>query len=246
MYKKGIWLVSFTCVLLGFFVVNGFGSDEDEIRIGGVTSALHIESLLEQKQDLDTKKQALLDNVREKEALITGFEDKSILIGQTEQGIQQKIWNARVLAGLTDLQGQGIKIVLNDRPRDSIVMGEQYDLSSFIVHDTDLLGVINELRAAGAEAIEINGVRILANSRISCGGPTINVGKEQRFTPPFVIHAIGDPQALTGIFQKPDSIYNLLVFYGLEFKIEIMENVKIHRHFGTIEFEYAIPAMGGG
>jgi len=246
MYRNGIWLVSATCVLLGFFAVNGFGAAGGEIQIGGVTSAVHIERLLTQKEALESQKQSLIDSVREKEALIKDFEDISLGIGQTDEEIKQQIWDARVLAGFTDLQGSGIRIVLNDRPRESIVLSEQHDLSSFIVHDTDLLGVINELRSAGAEAIEINGVRILANSRISCGGPTINVGREQRFTPPFVINAIGDPQALAGIFQEPDSIYHMLVFYGLEFRIEIMDNVKIPRHYGTIELEYAVPTVGGG
>jgi len=246
MYKKGIWLVSVTCVLLGFFAVSGFGAAGDEIQIGGVTSALHIERLLTQKEALESQKQSLIESVQEKETLIKRFEDRSVSIGQTDEEIKRQIFDARVLAGLTDLQGQGIRIVLNDRPRESIILGEQYNLSSFIVHDTDLLGVVNELRAAGAEAIEINGVRILANSRISCGGPTINVGREQRFTPPFVIHAIGDPQMLSGNFQRPDSIYHMLVFYGLEFRIETMDNVKIPRHYGTIELEYAVPAVGGG
>ena len=40
----------------------------------------------------------------------------------------------------------------------------------YIVHDSDLLEVVNELRAAGAEAVAINGVRIIGSSRISCGG----------------------------------------------------------------------------
>jgi len=245
MYKKGIWFVTGACVLLGFFAVNRFGITGYEIKIGGVTSALHIERLLTQKEALESQKLMLLESVREKEALIKDFEVKSINLGQTDEELAQQIWKARVLAGLTDLEGPGVRIVLNDRPRESIISGEQYDLSSFIVHDTDLLGVINELRAAGAEAIEINGVRILANSRISCGGPTINVGREQRFTPPFIIHAIGDPQVMTGIFQRPDSIYNMLVFYGLEFSIEPVDKVKIPRYYGTIELEYADPAWGG-
>jgi len=245
MYKKGFWLVFVASVLLGFVVVNEFGVAGDEVKIGGVTSALHIENLLAQKEVLDSQKQALLESVLEKEALLKDFEVRSVRIGLTDEELKQQIWNARVLAGLTELQGQGVRIVLNDRPRDSIVFDEQFELSSFIVHDTDLLGVINELRAAGAEAIEINGVRILANSRISCGGPTINVGREQRFTPPFIIHAIGDPQALAGIFQEPDSIYHMLVFYGLEFRIEIMDIVNIPRHYGTTNLEYALPAKGG-
>ena len=81
----------------------------------------------------------------------------------------------RVLAGLTDIHGPGVEIVLNDRKKDNIMPDEMFSITDFIVHDSDLLEVVNELKAAGAEAIGINGVRILGNSRISCGGPTINV-----------------------------------------------------------------------
>ena len=45
----------------------------------------------------------------------------------------------------------------------------------YIIHDDDLLRVINELRAAGAEAIAINGERIVAMSEIRCAGPTLSV-----------------------------------------------------------------------
>jgi uncharacterized protein YlxW (UPF0749 family) len=85
--------------------------------------------------------------------------------------------------------------------RDSFLNINLYMMNYFIVHDSDMLHVINELRGAGAEAIAINGTRIMATSRISCGGPTINVGKSERFTPPFVIHAIGDPDALWPAFS---------------------------------------------
>jgi uncharacterized protein YlxW (UPF0749 family) len=99
--------------------------------------------------------------------------------------------------------------------------------------------VLNELKAAGAEAIAINGTRIMANSRISCGGPTINVGRYGRFTPPFIIHAIGDPDILAASFQQPDSVYNDLVAWGLEFKIKKLDYIEIPRYLGEIELKFA-------
>ena len=155
--------------------------------------------------------------------------------------IQKQLFEARVLAGLTDIQGPGVEIILNDRKKDTVMPDELYYITDFIVHDSDLLEVINELKAAGAEAIGINGVRILGNSRISCGGPTINVGKDQRFAPPFIIHAIGDPDALAAYFQRPDSIYHILTFYGLEFSIKKMDNITIPRYYGEVEFKFAKP-----
>ncbi len=51
--------------------------------------------------------------------------------------------------------------------------GQEYDLD--LIHDIDVLRIINDLRGAGAEAIDINGQRVLAISEIKCGGPIIRV-----------------------------------------------------------------------
>lgn len=59
----------------------------------------------------------------------------------------------------------------------------------YLVHDEDILKVVNELRAAGAEAISINGQRLIANSEIICSGPTIRVNRRP-LAPPFVIKAL--------------------------------------------------------
>ena len=137
------------------------------------------------------------------------------------------------------MKGPGIEIILNDRKRDSFLDYDPYMLNYFIVHDSDMLHVINELRGAGAEAIAINGTRIMATSRISCGGPTINVGKSERFAPPFIIHAIGNPDELMAAFQREDSIYHSLIAWGLEFHIRKLDSIEIPRYMGDVDFTYA-------
>src|SRR5699024_10482790 len=113
-------------------------------------------------------------------------------------------------------------------------------IDQYIVHDSDLLNVVNELRAAGAEAISINDMRIIETSRISCGGPTINIGKDQRFVPPFKIKAIGNPEELANSFKEDDSIYHILNAWGLEFTIKKSETIYIPRYiYGALEYEYA-------
>ena len=112
-------------------------------------------------------------------------------------------------------------------------------MNYFIVHDSDMLHVINELRGAGAEAISINGTRILSTSRISCGGPTIKIGKFERIAPPFIIHAIVNPDDLVATFQREDSIHQDLVDWGLEFQIRKMDSIEIPRYLGDTEFTYS-------
>ena len=63
----------------------------------------------------------------------------------------------------------------------------------YIIHDEDLLRVLNELCAAGAEAISINDQRIVATTEVRCAGPTVSVNNV-RSAPPYVIKAIGNPK----------------------------------------------------
>ncbi len=239
--KKEYLVISIMCAFLSFFLVKTFGNQVYSYDIGESTSVKKIQELMNQLEKLENSKEELLERLQKLEAKISDHE--AVIAENIYKGekIQKQLFEARVLAGLTDIQGPGVEIILNDRKKDNIMPGEMYSITDFIVHDSDLLEVINELKAAGAEAIGINGVRILGNSRISCGGPTINVGDDQRFAPPFVIHAIGDPDALAGYFQRADSIYHILTFYGLEFSIKKLDNVRIPRYYGEVDFKYAKP-----
>lgn len=73
------------------------------------------------------------------------------------------------ILGITNLEGQGIEITLKDDPsatRETIGILE--DISSHIVHDADLRALVNELKNAGAEAISINGQRLVNTTAITC------------------------------------------------------------------------------
>ena len=82
----------------------------------------------------------------------------------------REIVRLKAFAGDFEMHGKGIKLVLDDSKIAS-KPGENPNL--YIIHDDDLLRVINELRAAGAEAIAINGERLVAMSEIRCAGPTL-------------------------------------------------------------------------
>lgn len=239
MKQKSYLYIGAVCVLLGFFTVHAFSNQEAQTEIGEVASIRRIEELLNQKQVLEINKRALDERLREMEVLQETLESGYAQYNAEGQAIRGELQEMRMLAGLLPLEGPGVEIILNDRKRDQLLFTNPSLISYYIVHDSDLLNVINELRSAGAEAIAVNGTRIMANSRISCGGPTIHVGKLQRFAPPFIIHAIGDPNALTAVFDGPDSIYHDLTAWGLEFHVKRAAIVEIPRHLGDSEFIYA-------
>ena len=237
--NQAILLLSLVCVLLGFFAVQAFDSTQYKEKIVNIASLQNIEELLNQKKALDKKRQELDQLITQQESKIKEYVNNAAQTSKHLQQLQKDLEDTKLKAGLVPVQGPGIEIILNDRKRDSVLNDNPNLFSYFIVHDSDMLHVINELRGAGAEAIAVNGTRIVATSRISCGGPTINVGKYERFAPPFIIQAIGDPEKLLEAFRKENSIYHDLIAWGLEFQIKKLNSIEIPRYFGDTNHAYA-------
>jgi len=243
-HKQGLALLTGLCVLLGAMMSLAV-KDKAPSRAGSEEVTIQrIQGLLDEQKSLQGKRDALMTRVQGLEAVITSYDRQASLDNQETQQLVRQKDQMRMEAGLTKVTGPGIEITLNDRDMEGMTI-DPYTISSYIVHDSDLLEVINELRSAGAKAIEVNGARIIASTRISCGGPTINVGPEQRFTPPFVIRAVGDPQALRNQFESPDSIYQLLTLFGLRFEIQQIDEIEIPAYMGKWDFSYAEPVWEG-
>jgi len=114
------------------------------------------------------------------------------------EGLQQ----AKAFAGLTDLQGPGVKVTLTDSHKGSAGSLHGNDV---IIHDTDVLKVTNELFAAGAEAIDVNGHRVVTTSSFRCAGPVIQVDGVP-VASPIWIRAIGEPGTLEGGLNLPGGV----------------------------------------
>ena len=141
-----------------------------------------------------------------------------------------------LLLGLTDVEGTGIIVTLNDGDSSTL----KGSASNYIVHDGDLLEIVNELKNADAEAISINGQRIINRTGIECVGNVITVNGE-KVGAPFVIKAIGLTSKLYGAIARPMGYAELLEGYGVQVKIEQVEKntIKIPKYEGVYKFEYA-------
>ena len=128
--------------------------------------------------------------------------------------LQRELNTASMSAGLVALEGPGLVITVNDRP-NSISNNPNEDL----IHEADLLMLINELKASGAEAISLNDERITAMTEVRCAGPLIIVN-QNRIGPPFIIKAIGDPELLEKGMNLGGGIYRQLRFQGFEMTME--------------------------
>ena len=103
-----------------------------------------------------------------------------------------------------------------------------------------MLKVINELWAAGAEAISINDQRLVVGSEIRCTGPTISVNST-RHTPPYEIRAIGDPKTLEASLKMRGGVIETLQFWGIQVTVKTQPKVKIASYKGAHKYQFAKP-----
>jgi uncharacterized protein YlxW (UPF0749 family) len=102
-------------------------------------------------------------------------------------GDARRLEDLQIRAGTVPLAGPGLEVVLSDSARPARNPAEKDALS---VHDVDLQLVVNALWAAGAEAIAVNGQRLVATSPIRGAGETITVNFRP-LAPPYRIRALG-------------------------------------------------------
>ena len=142
----------------------------------------------------------------------------------------------KILAGLTDVKGKGVTVTLSDSTAEP---DAGKSASSYIIHDSDLRTIVNELRSADAEAISINGERLVSSSEIRCVGPTIIINGN-KYVPPFEIKAIGEPDMLEAALKlKGGIIDQLKSLYGFDISIAKSAEIKIGKYSGIVSFKYA-------
>jgi uncharacterized protein YlxW (UPF0749 family) len=151
----------------------------------------------------------------------------------------------RLLAGLLALRGPGALATLDDSTR-AIVPTD--DGNNYIIHDYELRDVVSLLWLAGAEAVSINGERLVNVSSVYCVGSTVLVN-DTRLSPPYEIRAIGDPTLLEQALASPKNLTKLrsrVRAYGIQFKVAAAKDVAIPAYSGNLNIRYARPDVPAG
>lgn len=157
------------------------------------------------------------------------------------KAMEEELGKIRKMADISQVKGPGIRIILKDSDLPS---ADGLSENFFLIHDFDILNLVNELKGAGGEAIAINGERVTALTNIVCGGPTIIIDGK-RHTPPFVIEAIGEPKKLEAALNKQDSYLDLMKFAGINIQVEVPGEITIAAYNGPEKNKYMKKAGGG-
>ena len=236
--KKFIFLIIF--LILGLLMTIQFRTTliankqktQSELNVDKLKSQLADEISIE-----NALKQSIRENEIKKEAYL-----KSYIENNNDEQLKQlkaKLDDARLKAGLTDVKGPGLIVKLDDSPARTA----NIDPNDSIIHDSDVVGVVNMLKAAGAQAISIDGERIIATSEQVCAGPTIRINKN-RYAAPYEIKAIGDPDRMLDELEKSAIVALLREYYKIRVDITKSQDLTISKFGGNIDnLTYALEVV---
>jgi len=148
----------------------------------------------------------------------------------------------KVFSGTVAVRGPGVVVTLKDSPKLDRSQVPEEEIPNYLVHDSDVSRVVNELYAAGAEAISINGQRLVANSSIRCVGPVVLVNSVQ-LAAPYVIRAVGKPDVMQKALELPGGAADALFLMNM-LEVKRQPDITLPAYAGSTRFNVARPVSG--
>lgn len=221
--KSGKIALVAVSALLGVMLSLQYRSTQEMAQSSSVN--MRAEDLYQQLMQVEKEKDSLEEALAEFRN--TGYEERTKI----------EIDKLRYRAGLVAVEGPGVIVTVSDS-KQPLRTGENQNV--YLVHDEDMLKIVNELRAAGAEAISLNDQRLIGTSEIRCAGPTITVNGKM-FAPPFQIKAIGDAQVLLSALKLRGGVADTLKYWGIELQMERQDHLTIPAYSGPVRADFAKP-----
>ncbi|TCO79298.1 DUF881 domain-containing protein [Marinisporobacter balticus] len=232
--KRNVWKFN----ILMFAIVLGLLCTLQFKNVQGQYEYVPMKVIHDYKIAMESEKKEianLREMIEDRKNKITEYEKIKEEGGRFKETMEEEINAQKLISGFVDVEGPGVILTLDDGTRE-LYEGEEAD--AVMVHDADILNIIRDLKVAGAEAISINGQRLLANSEINCGGHSMRINN-QFFAQPFIIKAIGDPKKLEAALILPVSYgAKLKDIYGLYVEVNTVLNMKIPKYSEGVDFKY--------
>lgn len=227
--SKGSTWITIICIIIGIMIA----LQTKSIRsLGGLVTTQRADAMLIEINEMEKENEKLTQKINELENSVSIFENQAADNNEVVEKILQDTNMAKAQAGYTDVVGPGVLIALDYTDDD--------DFDPFTFNSELLLLLVNELNASGAEAISINGERIVNTSEIRLAGNHINInGKKNAY--PFVFKVIGDSKTLSSALNIRGGIFDLLELNYIDVTLEESNNITVPKYNGTLNFIHAKP-----
>lgn len=139
--------------------------------------------------------------------------------------------------GLEALTGPGVRVSLSDAPSGATSQNPD----DLVVHQQDIQAVVNALWAGGADAVAIQGQRVVATTAVRCVGNVLLL-HGRTYSPPYVVEAIGDVDELTQALERDPvlEVYQQYVdAFGLGWSVQERDEITLDAYTGTRTLSHA-------
>lgn len=188
----------------------------------------------EEAQQVELLRERRSDLAEEVDRLSDGLGDTAA------REAQQEVEELAGPAGLQAVTGPGVTITLSDAPEE-VLANAEIGINDLVVHQQDIQAVVNALWVGGAEAMIIQGQRVVSTTGIRCVGNTV-VLHGVPYAPPYVISAIGPVEGmLASVNDSPYIGFYLEVVerYQLGWDVQVEPDIEAPAYSGPTDLRYA-------
>lgn len=204
-FTKKQFIVLIVCISTGFMIGYSYNLAKDEVKM----NSNYLEQEESYREELISQQERNKELTEELIALQTKRREYEKDFAENEEDYEhllKEAENLRLLLGEIPAHGEGIRVTLKDGEYNP----NSTNPNEYIVHESHVFNVINELKVSGAEAISINGQRLKSNSYIRCNGPVITIDGKQ-YPAPFIIEAVGDQETLISALKITGGVFDQLL-----------------------------------
>ena len=227
-------LALFIGMVISIQITTTQGSD-----YGGLVPLAKAQGYLEELKQVRAEKDVALEELNKLEERMNQIEKEKSDEDFFLKGVVSDLEKYKMAAGVVDVKGPGVIVTVDD-PIPTAGITDDY---SVIMLRSDLLvSLVNRLKDAGAEAISINGQRVIVTTEISLAGDNVNINTVPT-APPYTIKAIGNPDTIESTLTIRFGIIEQMKSYGLRIDIKKKDEIEIPRYSGIIKYRYAEPVV---
>jgi uncharacterized protein YlxW (UPF0749 family) len=220
--NKSFFFVFIAAIILGMLISMNFNFKG--IQSYSQLNSAEYQNAIEERAELYREIGNLKDDNSKMKNKIKDYVINDTQNDKILEDMKDQISQYETFIGLNKVEGPGIILKINDGTTNALEENTA-EIDNKLLHDRDMALVLNELRAAGAEAISVNNHRVVPWSGVICNWAFIGFDDGGMEYAPFNIYAIGDPEKLKASLLADGSHIRTLMLRKLDVEIEKVDKI---------------------
>ncbi len=230
------WLVPVAALVAGtLFASSVRASQGEDLR----TDQAQLPDLIRAQNRTNESRNAQLDDLQgQVDQATAGLAPGDL---QTQK-LERQANELAATAGRTAVRGPALRVTLDDAKLAGGEVPAGADPDDYVIHQQDVQSVVNALWQGGAEAMMLQDQRVVSTSAVRCVGNTL-ILQGRVYSPPYVITAIGDRDAMRRSLDTDPAVANLRdwsIAVGLGYDVKNAGRQTFPAYSGSIVPEHAV------